>query len=173
MYVRNYGDHLGLPWQEVFQTHSKAMVEAHCLRASIEVEWKDRDRLRTRQVRPAIRRHPKTGEHIWFNHALFFHVSSLEASVRESIISGIPEGELPYNTYYGDGSAIEVEVLNRIREAYQLETVSFDWQRGDILMVDNMLVAHGRESYEGERKIAVVMGDPFVDESLWLTATGD
>jgi amino acid adenylation domain-containing protein len=161
MYVRNYGDGLGLPWQEVFQTSERREVEEHCRRASIEVEWKDRGRLRTRQVRPAVRRHPRTGEFVWFNHALFFHVSSLpERAARESIIAGFGEEDLPYNTYYGDGAPIEPEVLDQIREAYRRETVGFDWRRGDVLMVDNMLVAHGREPFEGEREIAVVMGDP-------------
>ena len=161
MYVRNYGDGLGLPWQEVFQTSERAAVEEHCRKAFIEVEWKDHERLRTRQVRPALRKHPKTGETVWFNHALFFHLSSLAEADRESLISAVGEENLPHNTYYGDGSAIDIKVLDRIREAYRRETISFAWQQGDILMVDNMLVAHGRESFEGPRKIAVVMGEPF------------
>ena len=160
MYVRNYSERFGLPWQEVFQTTSKERVEEYCRSVAIEVEWKVSGELRTRQVREALRAHPRTGEQVWFNHALFFHVSSLEESIRRSMTEGISEADLPYNTYYGDGSAIEPEVLEQIRAAYRLEMVSFDWQRGDILMVDNMLVAHGRESFTGERKIAVVMGDP-------------
>jgi hypothetical protein len=110
-------------------------------------------------------RHPRTGETVWFNHALFFHVSSLpEGAARESIIAGVAEEDLPYNTFYGDGAPIESEVLSQIREAYRSETVSFDWERGDVLMVDNMLVAHGREPFEGARDVAVVMGDPFGGE---------
>ncbi len=161
MYVRNYGNRLGLSWQEAFQTNDRMKVEEHCRQASIELEWKDEQRLRTRQVRAALRKHPTTGETVWFNHALFFHVSSL---VREFSVSGIPEEDLPCNTYYGDGTAIEPEVLDQIREAYRQETVRFSWQQGDILMVDNMLVAHGREWFEGERKIAVIMGDPHADD---------
>ncbi|MEP7339011.1 MAG: amino acid adenylation domain-containing protein [Acidobacteriota bacterium] len=163
MYVRNYGQGLGLSWQEVFQTSDREAVEAHCQQASIEVEWLDDNRLRTRQVRPALRKHPVTGQTVWFNHALFFHVSSLEQNTRDAILAGTNEEDLPYNTYYGDGGSIEPEVLDRIREAYRHETVSFAWQRGDILLVDNMLVAHGREAFEGEREVAVVMGDPYGD----------
>jgi alpha-ketoglutarate-dependent taurine dioxygenase len=164
MYVRNYGAGLGLPWQEVFQTSDRTTVEEHCRRALIQVEWRDDKRLRTRQVRAAIRKHPRTGETVWFNHALFFHVSSLDLTTRESVMKGLPEADWPFNTYYGDGSPIEPHILERIRDAYQMEKVSFAWQKRDILMVDNMLVAHGREAFEGPRKIAVVMGDPFADE---------
>ncbi len=161
MYMRNYGIGLGLTWQEVFQTSDKSEVEAYCRQSSIEFEWLEGDRLRTRQVRPAIRRHPKTGETVWFNHALFFHVSSLEPVIQHSLLEGLKEEDLPFNSYYGDGSPFEPEVLEEIREAFQQETVSFPWQAGDILMVDNMLVAHGREPYSGPRKIVVAMAEPF------------
>jgi alpha-ketoglutarate-dependent taurine dioxygenase len=161
MYLRNYGAGLGLPWQEVFQTSEKSEVEAYCRQAGIGYEWLDDERLRTRQIRPAIRRHPKTDEKVWFNHALFFHVSSLEAATRDSLLSGLKEEDLPFNTYYGDGSPFEVAALGDIREAYRRETVSFPWQAGDILMVDNMLVAHGREPYTGQRQVVVAMAEPF------------
>ncbi len=48
MYVRNYGDGVDLSWENVFQTRSKADVEAFCQRAGIAFEWKDGHRLRTR-----------------------------------------------------------------------------------------------------------------------------
>src|SRR5262249_17882487 len=129
--------------------------------AAIDFEWLDKDMLRTRQVRPAIRRHPKTAEMVWFNHALFFHVSSLDPSTRQSIVAGVEQEFLPFNNYYGDGTQIEPEMLEEVRNAYQQETVACRWQKGDILMIDNMLVAHGREPFEGPRKIAVIMGEPF------------
>ncbi|MCG3159458.1 MAG: hypothetical protein JMDDDDMK_00447 [Acidobacteria bacterium] len=161
MYMRNYGAGLGLPWQEVFQTSEKSEVEAYCRQRAIRYEWLDSERLRTRQVRPAIRRHPKTDEKVWFNHALFFHVSSLEMATRSSLLAGLTEDDLPFNTYYGDGSPFEAATLDEIRAAYQQETVSFPWQAGDILMVDNMLAAHGREPYTGQRQVLVAMAEPF------------
>jgi amino acid adenylation domain-containing protein len=161
MYMRNYGDGLGLHWPEVFQTTDRSAVEQHCCKASIEFEWKDNNRLRTRQVRPAIRTHPYTGEQSWFNHMLFFHITSLPPNVRDAFVSGIKEEDYPFNTYYGDGSPIEPSVLEEVREAYAQETVAFPWQKGDILMVDNMLVAHGREPFTGPRKIMVAMAELF------------
>jgi amino acid adenylation domain-containing protein/FkbM family methyltransferase len=160
MYVRNYGDGLGLPWQEVFQTRVRAEVEAHCRRAEIVCEWKDGDRLCTRQLRPAVRTHPKTGEWVWFNHALFFHVSSLDATT-QAAFAGLTADELPFNTLFGDGMPIDSSLMEEIREAYREATVSFPWQAGDVLMLDNMLVAHGREPFVGPRKVVVAMADPY------------
>jgi alpha-ketoglutarate-dependent taurine dioxygenase len=161
MYVRNFGDGLGLPWRTVFQTDDRRAVEEHCRRNHIEAEWKDGDRLRLRAVRRAVARHPQTGEEVWFNHATFFHISTLEPEVRRALSEEFAEDDLPTNSFYGDGSPIEAEVLEALREAYRLETVTFAWQRGDILLLDNMLAAHGRAPYTGRRKILVGMSEPF------------
>nr|QEO74275.1 Dioxygenase TauD/TfdA [uncultured bacterium] len=164
MLVRNYGGGIGLSWQTVFQTEDKAAVEDYCREAGIEAEWKDGDRLRTRQVRRAVARHPRTGETVWFNHAAFFHVTTLPAPIRESLLAQFGWEELPYNTYYGDGSAIETTALEEIREAYRRETITFPWQAGDLLMLDNMLTAHGRRPFEGPREVVVGMSEPFRSE---------
>jgi alpha-ketoglutarate-dependent taurine dioxygenase len=160
MLVRNFNDGFGLPWQTVFQTTDKAVVEKHCQQQGIELEWKDGDRLRTRAVRPAIARHPQTGELTWFNHALFFHISSMEPGLREALLEEFDDDELPSNSFYGDGSPIEQDVLAELRSAYAEETVAFSWQQGDILAIDNMLTAHGRAPYAGARKVLVGMAQP-------------
>ncbi len=159
-YVRNFGDGFGLPWTEVFQTEDRAQVEAHCAKNGIQVEWKDGDRLRTRAVRPAISRHPYSGERVWFNHATFFNVSSMAPGVREALLEEFPIEDLPTHTYYGDGSPIEPEVLDHLRACYDAETVKFLWEPGDLLMLDNMLAAHGRSPFVGERRVLVAMADP-------------
>ncbi|MBD2410524.1 non-ribosomal peptide synthetase [Nostoc calcicola FACHB-389] len=161
MLVRNYGDGFGLPWQKVYHTTDKTVMEEYCRNACIEVEWKDNNRLRTRQVRPAIAKHPKTGEMVWFNHVVFWHVSSLQTQFREKFFSEFTEEDLPYNTFYGDGSPIEDSVIAEIREAYQQEIIVYPWQKGDILMLDNMLTAHARNPYSGSRKVLTAMGEPF------------
>jgi alpha-ketoglutarate-dependent taurine dioxygenase len=161
MYVRNYGVGLGLSWQEVFQTNDRAVVADHCRRMSIEVEWKGDNRLRTCQVRPAVRKHPVNNELTWFNHALFFNNSSLEASVRESMLQVVNEEDLPFHTLYGDGSAIQSETLQQLKAAYTQEMVSFAWQQGDVLVLDNMLTSHGREPFVGPRNVMVAMTDPY------------
>jgi alpha-ketoglutarate-dependent taurine dioxygenase len=169
MLVRNYGDGFGLPWQKVYHTTDKAVMEEYCRHACIEVEWKDNNRLRTRQVRPAIAKHPKTGEMVWFNHVVFWHVSSLQTQFREKFFSEFTEEDLPYNTFYGDGSPIEDSVIAEIRAAYQQEMIVYPWQKGDILMLDNMLTAHARNPYSGSRKILTAMGEPLQHDFSIIT----
>jgi len=172
VYARNFGDGFGLPWQTAFQTESRGEVEDYCRRHRIEFEWKPGGRLRTRQRRPAVARHPATGEPVWFNHAAFFHVSTLEAAVRERLLAELGEEDLPNNTFYGDGSPIEPEVAEHLRQAYLREKTSFPWQRFDILMLDNMLVAHGREPFVGPRLVTAGMADQRHWDDVRLPATG-
>ncbi len=166
MYVRNYGDGFGLSWQTSFQTTDHSSVEAYCRSAGLQVEWKDGNRLRTRRIGSAVCKHPKTGEPVWFNHAAFFHVSTLEPMIRNTLLAEFIEEDLPTHSYYGDGTPIEAEVLDAIRTAYRQATVQFPWQQGDVMMLDNMLVAHGRTAFTGPRKIVVAMAEPVTEESI-------
>ena len=166
MYVRNFGDGFGLPWQTVFQTTEKAVVETFCRSNNIEFEWKVGDRLKARQVRSTVAKHPHTGELVWFNHAAFFHVSTLEPTIRDELLAEFQEQDLPHNTYYGDGSPIEPAVLDEIRQVYRQEMVIFPWQAGDILMLDNMLAAHGRMPFVGSRQIVVGMAELFSSKDV-------
>jgi alpha-ketoglutarate-dependent taurine dioxygenase len=170
MYVRNYGDGFGLPWQTVFQTVDKRVVEEHCRKNGIQAEWKDGDRLRTRAVLPAVSRHPRSGEPIWFNHATFFHYTTLEPWVQEALLEEFDkEEDFPTTTFYGDGSPIEASVLDQLREIYRQQTVSFPWERGDVLMLDNLMVAHGRAPYRGVRRILVGMSEPITRREVAYT----
>lgn len=165
MYVRNYGDGMGLSWQTAFQTNDKLAVEDYCRKARIAFEWKDAERLRTRQIFETVVVHPKTSEWLWFEHAAFFHISSLERSVRDAILAEFKEEDLPFNTFYGDGSAIEDSALDGIRSAYRDVAVSFPWQEKDVLLIDNMLTSHSREPFVGPRKILVAMAELYAKDS--------
>jgi alpha-ketoglutarate-dependent taurine dioxygenase len=166
MYVRNYGEGVDMSWQDAFQTNDKNVVEKYCRDARMEVEWREGDRLRTRAIRQVVVAHPRTGETIWFNHAHMFHLSNLQPPVREALLSEFREDELPRNAFYGDGSAIETSILDEIRELYHQTAISFPWQRGDILALDNFLASHGREPYLGPRKILVAMADLFTYQGV-------
>jgi hypothetical protein len=54
---------------------------------------------------------------------------------------------------------------------YEACAVRFDWQKGDVILLDNMLVAHARDPFEGPRKIVVAMGDMYDHASLQRPST--
>jgi len=158
MYVRNYGGGMGLDWRDVFRTDDKSQVERACRESLMGFEWKDGDRLMTRCVRPAVVKHPRTGERTWFTQAQHWHISCLDPETRRVLTSSYSQEDLPRNCYYGDGSQIADEEMNHILGVYRRLEVSFPWQAGDIILLDNLLTAHGRNPYAGERKLLVAMG---------------
>lgn len=161
MYVRNFRKGIDLSWQEVYGVQTESDLEAYCAEHNIDFEWRAGGVLRTRAVAQAFIEHPQTGARAWFNQAHLFHVSNLDAAIRKFLISKFGEDGLPRNSYYGDGSVIESEVLSEIRAAYAAAEVAFPWQRGDVLMVDNMAVSHGRHPFKGERKTFVAMAEAY------------
>ena len=166
MLVRNFIEGFGLPWQSSYRCDTREELEAYFVKADVQGEWITDKHLRTRQVRPAVARHGETGEMCWFNHVAFWHVSSLDPSVREIFLRDLGEENLPYNTYYGDGSRIEDSVVESLRDAYRQELVAVPWQEGDVMMLDNMLVAHGRNPFKGPRKILTAMAQPCNNRNL-------
>jgi alpha-ketoglutarate-dependent taurine dioxygenase len=161
MYVRNYDEGLDLSWQDVFGTTERSVVEEFSRSSGIAFEWKPDGGLRTRQVCQAALAHPVTGEMVWFNQAHLFHVSSLAENVQASLLGTFAEEDLPRNAYYGDGSPFGQEDLNTIRQAFRDEEIVFPWRSGDIVVVENMLVAHGRRPFSGPRRVVVGMAEPF------------
>ncbi|WP_020384975.1 TauD/TfdA family dioxygenase [Kribbella catacumbae] len=161
MVERNFHEDFGVAWQHVFNTENRAEVEAYCAQNDLKFEWIGDGGLRTRAVREPIHVHPGTGETVWFNHITFFHNTTLPASIREGLLAFLGEDELPTNTYYGDGGQIPDDVMDHLRSVYRKEWTRFDWQQDDLLLVDNMLAAHAREPFTGDRKIAVAMAEAY------------
>lgn len=162
VYVRNFAEGVDVPWQQFFQTGDPAEVERRCAEAGTECEWVDGDRqLRIRQAAKAVHTHPHTGERVFFNQVLLHHPAGLDPQTRGSMRELFAEEDLPRNVYFGDGSRIEDETIFHLLEVYEREGVAFEWQTGDVLMVDNMLVSHGRMPFTGPRKTLVAMGEMY------------
>jgi len=157
LYVRNYGDEMGLRWEDVFRTSDRATVEAYCRDQAIDFEWKSDGSLRTLTPALATITHPMTGRPVWFNQAHLFHVSNLPEQVGEYLTRAHDVMDLPRHAMYGDGTAIEEEALGAIRHAYDEAAIVFDWQAGDVLVLDNLSFAHGRRPYTGDRRVLVAM----------------
>lgn len=158
MYVRNYGNGLDLPWESVFGTSDRVEVERYCRANSIHWEWlDDGEALRTRQICQSEWRHPVTGETVWFNQAHLFHLSNLPLAVQEAMLDVVEEDRLPRHTLFGDGTPIDVAMLDEIRAVYRDTMLTFPWQSADTLVLDNVLMSHGRAPFSGRRRVLVAM----------------
>jgi alpha-ketoglutarate-dependent taurine dioxygenase len=158
-YVRNLSPEIGsgYSWQEAFETEDPRSAEARCAELGAAFEWDD-GFLRISQIRPATARHPDTGEEVWFNQADGFHPSVLDPETYEAAMAFAgSEDRFRLNVFYGDGSRIEQAALDHVRAVIRSETIPHAWQTGDILVLDNLLAAHGREPFSGPREIVLAM----------------
>jgi alpha-ketoglutarate-dependent taurine dioxygenase len=159
-YIRNLpsGAGSGYSWQDAFATDDRAEVDRHCSAIGAQHEWLDGDLLRVMEVRPAVAVHPETGGEIWFNQADGFHPSALDPATHAALLALCgSEERFRLNVSYGDGKPIDPSDLAAVRQVIREESQPHSWEAGDVLMLDNMLAAHGRRPFAGERRIAVAM----------------
>jgi alpha-ketoglutarate-dependent taurine dioxygenase len=103
-------------------------------------------------------KHPDTKEELFFNQVQIHHIYCVDEETREGLRALFDEDDLPRNVYYGDGTPITDEEMEEIGQAFERIAVRFQWQKGDMAMLDNMLTTHARDSFEGPRQIVVAMG---------------
>lgn len=156
-YIRHYHPHVDLPWETVFQTADREELARFCSENDIHHEWLDRETLRTEQVSQGVAEHPATAVTVFFNQAHLFHISSLGERVAAELISSFGRDRLPRDARFGDGSDISAQDLAAVRAAFASAAVDLQWQEGDVLILDNMQVAHGRRAYVGERRVLAAL----------------
>jgi alpha-ketoglutarate-dependent taurine dioxygenase len=160
-YIRNLhgGSGLGPSWQDTFETESRAKLESTCNELKIKFEWRSDGGVKLISKRPATRFHPITKEKVWFNQVDQYHPSHFPKEVYETLmlVADGNESELPLNVSFGDDTPITVDIIKEITATVNELMVVRKWNKSDIVIVDNMLIGHGRKSYKGNRKIIVSM----------------
>ncbi|MFC3531265.1 TauD/TfdA family dioxygenase [Vogesella facilis] len=157
--IRNYNDEIGASLGEAFGSNDHYAVENYCRANAIKFAWQPDGSLRTWQHRSAVVRHPVTDQRCWFNQVAFLNEWTIEPEVREYLVDSYGEDGLPFNTRFGNGDPISPETVQLINKAYSDNTMRDQWQPGDMMLVDNIRMAHGRESFQGTREVLVGMAD--------------
>ncbi|WP_367867795.1 class II aldolase/adducin family protein [Pedobacter sp. WC2423] len=159
MYVRNFSEEMDIPWETFFGTKEIKEVEKYCKEHHMNLSQIDQNRLRIDYVAQATLLDKPTNKKIWFNQAHLFHYSNLDSDVYNYLIDTYGIDNLPRNSYYGDGTTISISDLQLIRQAYEDVAFRFDWEQGDLLMMDNINFTHGRDPYDGARQLYVSMSE--------------
>ena len=155
-YVRNTIPGIGLSWETIYQTEDKEQVAKVLKENGHNFVWVNNDHLRIKWTLPAFQDHPVTGQEMWFNHMFFGHKSLYDPSVLEYF----DEEDLPFATYYGDGSEIKPEVIEEFVNFYKEQSIIYIWEKDDFLLLDNLMFSHGRQPFKGDRTILTAMGQP-------------
>ncbi|MEV7884672.1 TauD/TfdA family dioxygenase [Streptomyces sp. NPDC002817] len=158
--TRTYHDEIGASVAEAFGTDDRAAIERYCRAQAIDFAWQPDGSLRTRQHRGAVLDHPGNGRRCWFNQVAFLSEWTMEPEVREYLVEVYGPDGLPFNTRFGNGDPLDEDVVRTINKVYETHTVREPWRSGDLLLVDNIRTAHGREPFEGPREVLAALADP-------------
>jgi alpha-ketoglutarate-dependent taurine dioxygenase len=158
--TRHYHPAVGVSWQAASGTDSPEELARYCQQQQIEWRTTEAGGLVTWQRRHAVTTDPATGEACWFNQIAFLNEWTMEPVVREYLRSELGPDGLPFNTCYGDGTPIEAETVDTIHRVYESHSRSVRWRAGDVMLVDNLAMAHARAPYTGDRRMVVAMADP-------------
>jgi alpha-ketoglutarate-dependent taurine dioxygenase len=149
-------------WKFAFYTDTREAVEATCADKGMEAIWNDDGSLTVRNTYAAFTAHPVTGEMIYRNVA---HVdpgagfsANLPDARRRRIEAMLSRQAIRTGYYYGDGSVVSPAESAELRALFDQIELSWQWRPGDIMLLDNLLMAHGRNSFEGEfRNVQVAL----------------
>ncbi|WP_435602539.1 TauD/TfdA family dioxygenase [Streptomyces sp. bgisy130] len=160
-YTQNLHGGLGLgkSWQSTFETEDRERVEAFLSDSGATWQWLQDGGLRISQVRPAVIRHPVTGDEVWFNQSDQWHPAALGDDTSAALAAIMPPEELPQSVSFADGSPIPDAYAVQVRDRGLANAVDVDWCAGDLLLIDNVLVGHGRRPFTGPRRVLVAMSD--------------
>mmetsp|Transcript_8030 Transcript_8030/g.11035 ORF Transcript_8030/g.11035 Transcript_8030/m.11035 type:complete len:334 (+) Transcript_8030:23-1024(+) len=136
-------------WQDIYDTEDRKVAEERALASGTEtVEWLDDNSMKVVSIPfPAIRVDPRHNKETWFNSAILLHPG----------VYGMSKDFNAWETTFADFSPIDPKDLLEVRAIMEAEGVAFKWQQGDVLLVDNFLALHSRNSFTPPRRILAAM----------------
>ncbi|XP_066267444.1 dapdiamide synthesis protein DdaC-like [Branchiostoma lanceolatum] len=144
-------------WKDVFRTDSRDDVEKYLTSRGMTWRWAEDGALSWWYNKPALTLYK--GEWLWFNQANALNADYITSHPEYSSARRTPAHLSPFHTYYGDGSDIEPEVLQHIRDVTWQVAVGFQMKSRDVLVLNNMYIQHGRLGFTGERRLLVYLAE--------------
>lgn len=158
LYRRTYHAGVDIPWQKAFRTEDPKAVDEVAGKVGMTARWLPGGTLQTTHKAQGCVQ-AEDGRWLWFNQAHVFHHSNVPEAQRKMLIEMFGADQLPRDALYGDGSPIPAEVIARVHDVLNRNTLKVEWQPGDLLLVDNMRFMHGRMPFEGSRKLHVALAN--------------
>jgi alpha-ketoglutarate-dependent taurine dioxygenase len=147
-------------WMEAFETGDKAEVEKRCRENEFGYKWTKKNWLQVIYETPSVIAHPQTGERVWFNQAHLYDYNPRLLGFWNWVGTKLiycQKDTVMHEIYYGDGTPVARKDLYHIMDILEKETIKFPWQKGDVLVLDNILAMHGRAPFSGKRRILAAL----------------
>ncbi|MEM7611343.1 MAG: TauD/TfdA family dioxygenase [Pseudomonadota bacterium] len=132
----------GRSWRSTLNVTDKAEAEARLDKLGYSYQWLAGDDLRvTTAALPAVRT-LVSGRRVFFNQMIAAFRGWKDARNN-------PDNAIRF----GDDSSIPIDAMQRAIELSDALSFNLPWQDGDVALLDNFLVMHGRRPFAGERRV--------------------
>ena len=163
-------------WDEMFNTTNISEVEKIAKKNRFDLKWEGTDSLTIFNKQSGFRKHPKLGTTAWHNHTQVFHfdtpvievwkifkrqktLRSLGVALLLTVITWFKKlgdsSNYAMHVTYGDGEEFTSKEISAICNTFWENLSAFRWENGDVLIIDNYSVSHGRLPFNGDREILV------------------
>lgn len=133
---------MGRSWRDTLGVTDREQAEQRLLKLGYTWQWLADGSLRVTTPRLQAVRDLGNGRKSFFNQLIAAYCGWKDA-----------RNDPSKSIKFGDGSPLDSEaVLGAIELAKQL-TVDLEWQQGDVALLDNFAVMHGRKPFTGTRKV--------------------
>lgn len=133
---------IGRGWKSTFLTKDKEVAEERAAKLGMKLEWMEDGVKTVMGPIPAIK-HDKTRQRkIWFNSMVAAYTGWKDA--RNDPVKAVT---------FGDGKPLPADIIYDCLQILDEECVAIPWQKGDVLLLDNLAVLHSRRPFNPPRRV--------------------
>ena len=132
----------GRSWRQTLNVDAKEAAETRLAALEYEWQWLPDDAIRTTTPALSLIRRAPSGNEVFFNQLIAAFCGWQDQ-----------RNEDTRSVTYGDGSAFDdADVQSALEIAYEL-VFDLHWESGDVALIDNYQVMHGRRPFSGQRRV--------------------
>ncbi len=132
----------GRSWRQTLAVDTKEAAEARLASLEYDWQWLPDGAIRTTTPALSLIRHAPSGNEVFFNQLIAAFCGWQDQ-----------RNEGTRSVTYGDGSAFDdTDVQLAVELAYDL-VFDLPWESGDVALIDNYQVMHGRRPFSGQRSV--------------------
>ena len=150
-------------WPVTFQTADRGELEAICAANDLRLTVDDDGSIHTEFVcAPIVRSRARLREALINNIVQMYMIEwAFTSGWVKRNMPQLPRDRSPMVVRMEDGTKVPSAVFDDLRETFERLTVDVTWHQGDVLLVDNTRLLHGRRAAtDPKRDIVVRMGEP-------------
>ncbi|KAK2654633.1 hypothetical protein Ddye_014489 [Dipteronia dyeriana] len=134
---------IGRGWKSTFLTNDKSVTEERAATLGMKLEWMEDGGVKSIMGPiPAIKYDKSRQRKIWFNSMVAAYTGWKDA--RNDPVKAVT---------FGDGEPLPADIIYDCLRILEEECVAIPWQKGDVLLIDNWAVLHGRRPTNSTRRV--------------------